>query len=193
MERLPNILSTIRILLTPIFLVLFFEPELWIKLIALGVYIIAAITDFFDGYYARKYNIETSIGAFLDPFADKLLTLSGFAVLPFIAADQFPWWAIISIAIRDISITLLRLWAQRKKIEIQTSSLAKLKTTVQMIFLYVGLVLGVFKGAPIFLGDWVSLILSTDLMFWLLVLVTGITVYSGAQYLSQNRHLFQLA
>ena len=86
MERLPNILSTIRILLTPVFLVLFFEPELWIKLIALGVYIIAAITDFFDGYYARKYNIETSIGAFLDPFADKLLTLSGFAVLPFIAA-----------------------------------------------------------------------------------------------------------
>ena len=72
MERLPNILSTIRILLTPIFLVLFFEPELWIKLIALGVYIIAAITDFFDGYYARKYNIETSIGAFLDPFADKV-------------------------------------------------------------------------------------------------------------------------
>ena len=66
MERLPNILSTIRILLTPVFLVLFFEPELWIKLIALGVYIIAAITDFFDGYYARKYNIETSMGAFLD-------------------------------------------------------------------------------------------------------------------------------
>ncbi|MBK97763.1 MAG: hypothetical protein CL672_03110 [Balneola sp.] len=62
-----------------------------------------------------------------------------------------------------------------------------------MIFLYMGLILGVFKGAPIFLGDWVSLILSTDLMFWLLVLVTGITVYSGVQYLSKNRHLFQLA
>ena len=120
MERLPNILSTIRILLTPVFLVLFFEPELWIKLIALGVYIIAAITDFFDGYYARKYNIETSLGAFLDPFADKLLTLSGFAVLPFIAADQFPWWAIIAIAVRDISITLLRLWARRKNLEMQT-------------------------------------------------------------------------
>ena len=191
MRSLPNILSIIRILLTPVFLVLFFEPELWQKILALVVYIIAAITDFFDGYYARKYNIETTVGAFLDPFADKLLTLSGFAVLPFISPDQFPWWAIIMIAIRDVFITLLRVWANRKNLPMTTSKLAKTKTTVQMVFLYLGLIIGVFKDASFFLGEWIALILSTNTMFLLLLAVTLFTVYSGVEYLLNNKRLFQ--
>ena len=191
MRSLPNILSTIRILLTPVFLVLFFEPELWLKILALIVYIIAAITDFFDGYYARKHNIETTVGAFLDPFADKLLTLSGFAVLPFISAEQFPWWAIGMIAVRDVFITLLRVWANRKKLPMATSKLAKTKTTVQMIFLYLGLIIGVFKDATFFLGEWIALLLSTNIMFILLVAVTLFTVYSGIEYILNNKRLFQ--
>jgi len=191
MRSLPNILSTIRILLTPVFLVLFFEPELWLKILALIIYIIAAITDFFDGYYARKYNIETTMGAFLDPFADKLLTLSGFAVLPFISSEQFPWWAIGVIAFRDVFITLLRVWANRKKLPMATSKLAKTKTTVQMIFLYLGLIIGVFKDATFFLGDWITLLLSTNIMFILLVAVTLFTVYSGIEYILNNKRLFQ--
>jgi CDP-diacylglycerol--glycerol-3-phosphate 3-phosphatidyltransferase len=191
MRSLPNILSTIRILLTPVFLVLFFEPELWLKILALIIYIIAAITDFFDGYYARKYNIETTVGAFLDPFADKLLTLSGFAVLPFISAEQFPWWAIGMIAFRDVFITLLRVWANRKKLPMATSKLAKTKTTVQMIFLYLGLIIGVFKDATFFLGEWITLLLSTNVMFILLVVVTLFTVYSGIEYVLNNKRLFK--
>lgn len=104
MHRIPNILSSIRILLSPVFLVLFFQDEFLWKAIGLAVYIIAAITDYFDGYYARKYKTESDFGVFLDPLADKFLTFSGFFVLPFIDPVQFPWWAIILIIIDRKSV-----------------------------------------------------------------------------------------
>ena len=72
-----------------------------------------------------------------------------------------------------------------------TSKLAKTKTTVQMVFLYLGLIIGVFKDASFFLGEWIALILSTNTMFLLLLAVTLFTVYSGVEYLLNNKRLFQ--
>jgi CDP-diacylglycerol--glycerol-3-phosphate 3-phosphatidyltransferase len=162
-----------------------------LKALGLAVFIIAAVTDYFDGYYARKYQLESPLGAFLDPLADKFLTFSGFIVLPFIAADQFPWWAIILIMLRDVTITLFRVYTKRKKQPMVTRFTAKAKTTVQMVFLYIGLVVGLFQGVNFFAGEWVALLLSTDILLYLMIFVTSVTLYSGVEYLVINRAVFR--
>ncbi len=188
MHRLPNILSGVRIVLAPVFLFLFFQDDFLMKAIGLGVYIIAAITDYYDGYFARKYKVFSDFGAFLDPLADKFLTFSGFIVLPFIALEQFPWWAIILIIIRDTVITILRVYMKRKNVNMQTRFTAKIKTTIQMVFLYIGLAVGLFQGVDFFAGVWVDWILSTDILLYLMIFVTAVTVYSGIEYLVVNRN-----
>ncbi len=190
MHRVPNILSGTRIILSPIFLILWFQGEFWLKAIALAVYIIAAITDYFDGYYARKYQVETNLGIFLDPLADKFLTFSGFIVLPFIDSSQFPWWAIGLIIFRDVFITVLRVYMKKKNQTMQTRFTAKAKTTIQMIFLYIGLVAGLFQGVDFFVGDWVELLLSTNILLVLMIFVTFVTLYSGFEYIYINRAVF---
>lgn len=187
MHRLPNILSGVRIVLAPVFLVLFFQDDFLLKAIGLAVYIIAAITDYYDGYFARKYKVYTDFGAFLDPLADKFLTFSGFIVLPFIAVDQFPWWAIGLIIVRDTVITVLRVYMKRKKVTMETRFTAKIKTTIQMVFLYIGLAVGLFQGVDFFAGAWVEWILDTNILLILMLFVTAVTVYSGIEYLYVNR------
>ena len=158
------------------------------KAIGLGVYIIAAITDYYDGYFARKYEVYSDFGAFLDPLADKFLTFSGFIVLPFIAADQFPWWAIILIIFRDTVITILRVYMKQRNVSMITRKTAKIKTTIQMVFLYLGLCIGLFQNVDFFAGEWVEWILSTNILLYLMIFVTGVTIYSGVEYLVVNQH-----
>lgn len=190
MHRIPNILSSVRIILSPVFLFLWFQDEFILKLLGLVVYIIAAVTDYFDGYYARKYQVESKVGIFLDPLADKFLTFSGFFVLPFIDADLFPWWAIGVIIFRDVVITVLRVYTNRKKQPMVTRFTAKAKTTVQLIFLYLGLVVGLFQNVDFFLGDWARLLLQTDILLYLLIFVASFTLYSGIEYLYVNKSVF---
>ena len=188
MHLLPNILSGLRIILAPVFLILFFQDDFIMKAIGLGVYIIAAITDYYDGYFARKYEVYSDFGAFLDPLADKFLTFSGFIVLPFIAADQFPWWAIILIIFRDTVITILRVYMKQRNVSMITRKTAKIKTTIQMVFLYLGLCIGLFQNVDFFAGEWVEWILSTNILLYLMIFVTGVTIYSGVEYLVVNQH-----
>ena len=188
MHLLPNILSGLRIILAPVFLILFFQDDFIMKAIGLGVYIIAAITDYYDGYFARKYEVYSDFGAFLDPLADKFLTFSGFIVLPFIAADQFPWWAIILIIFRDTVITILRLYMKQRNVSMITRKTAKIKTTIQMVFLYLGLCIGLFQNVDFFAGEWVEWILSTNILLYLMIFITGVTIYSGVEYLVVNQH-----
>lgn len=191
MHRLPNILSSIRIILSPIFLLLWFQDEFLLKALGLAVYIIAAVTDYFDGYYARKFEVQSKLGVFLDPLADKFLTFSGFIVLPFIDAEQFPWWAIGIIIFRDIVITIFRIYTNRKEQPMVTRFTAKAKTTIQMIFLYIGLVVGLFQNVDFFVGDWVQLILQTDILLYLMIFVASVTLYSGVEYIVVNRMVFK--
>src|SRR5690625_8013345 len=96
------------------------------------VFTIAALTDAFDGYLARKHKVESKLGGFLDPLADKFLTIAGFICLPFLDPTQFPWWAIILIVLRDIIVTALRLFASSKNLFMETRSPATLKTPIQI-------------------------------------------------------------
>lgn len=190
MKSLPNILSGTRLLMAPIFFFLFIQDDLLWRGISLVVFSIAALTDFFDGYFARKYEVESNFGIFLDPLADKFLTFAGFVCLPFVDSSQFVWWAIILIVIRDVTITLLRIYSDRQGIVMQTRKTAKIKTAAQMGYLYIALLLGFLILIPGTTSEIVRTIFSTDILYWGLIAVTAITVYSGIEYLYVNRNLF---
>lgn len=191
MKSLPNILSSLRIILAPVFLYLYLEGGLILGSLSILVFTIAAITDYFDGHYARKYETETSLGVFLDPLADKVLTFSAFIVLPFIDPTQFPWWAVILIIVRDVFMTGLRVYANKKEMQMKTRSFAKTKTTIQLTFLYIALLLGVFEGTGNIIAEWSEIVLNSGVMFWLMMFVTFITVYSGIEYVFTNKKLFR--
>jgi len=188
-DKVPNLLSSFRLLMAPLFLFLFIQEDLLLRGISLVVFAIAAITDAIDGYLARKYNVESEIGIFLDPLADKFLTFAGFVCLPFLDPSQFPWWAVALIVLRDVSITLLRIYTKRKNITLETRNTAKIKTAIQMAFLYVTLLTGfllLFGGR---FGEVVSSIFDTNIFYWGMMIVTAITVYSGIEYIVVNRKI----
>lgn len=190
MKNVPNILSALRILLAPLFIVLYLQDEILYRSLSIAVFAIAAVTDYFDGYIAREFNAGSKLGNFLDPLADKILTISGFIVLPFIAPTIFPIIPIILIIIRDIGITFLRLFAERRQITVQTRKSAKFKTVVQMIFLYLALLAGLFIQADVFPGDVTRLIFESGVFTWSLYFVAFITVYTGIEYIVINYRLF---
>ncbi|TVQ65840.1 MAG: CDP-alcohol phosphatidyltransferase family protein [Balneolaceae bacterium] len=176
--------------MAPVFLFLFIQEDLLLRGISLVVFAIAAITDAFDGYFARKYDAESEFGVFMDPLADKFLTFAGFVCLPFLDPHQFPWWAILLIVVRDAGVTMLRVFSKRKGFNLETLRSAKIKTAVQMGYLYVALLFGflLLFGGPF--GELVDSIYQTNLFYWALMLVTAITVYTGFEYILVNRALF---
>lgn len=190
MKRVPNILSASRIVLAPLFFYLYLQESLFLTGLGLAVFVFAAITDYLDGYFARRYNSTSSIGTFLDPLADKILTFAGFLCLPFIDADQFPWWIFGIIVFRDMFVTLLRVWADRKNLPMQTRYSAKVKTLVQLVFLYVALIAGMLRKAEGTFGEMADSLLQSGVSSWLFVVVMVVTVYTGMEYIWINRRLF---
>lgn len=170
---------------------MYVQDELIWTSLSIAIFAIAAVTDYFDGYIARHYKAGSKTGVFLDPLADKFLTFAGFICLPFISTEQFPWWAIIVIFLRDIFVTGLRMWADRRGYEMKTLFTAKVKTLAQMVFLPFALLVGVFIQADVTLGEYSRLLMETDIMKWLLYLVTFITAYTGIEYIWVNRKLFR--
>jgi CDP-diacylglycerol--glycerol-3-phosphate 3-phosphatidyltransferase len=191
MKNVPNILSALRICLAPVFVVLYIQDEVLYRSLSIAVFAVAAFTDYMDGYIARNFNAKSRLGNFLDPLADKILTFSGFIVLPFVSASVFHVLPIVLIIFRDTFITLLRLFAERKKQTMQTRKSAKWKTMTQMVFLYAALLVGLFVQADVFPGDWARWLFATGVFTWSLYLVALVTVYTGIEYVVVNLHLFR--
>lgn len=193
MHRLPNILSFSRIILAPVFLWMYLQDDLVLRSLSIAVFVVAALTDFADGFVARRMRYESRFGVFLDPLADKLLTFAGFVCLPFVDRELYPWWAVAVIVVRDSAVTGLRVHAQQKGIQVQTRYSAKVKTFVQMVFLYVALILGVAveSSNPILIYS--GAIMSSWAMYGFMMAVVALTVYSGLEYLVVNRGIWSRA
>lgn len=176
MKNLPNILTFFRIAILPVIIGLFFIPEAWAAWSALGLYTVASITDFLDGYLARKMKTESALGTFLDPISDKifiaalLVTLVGFDRLEGV-------WMIpaIIILIREFLIAGLREFLGPQDIQLPVSKLAKWKTTVQMVTM-----------GFLVVGDYGDVILPHTLTYghWGLVVAALLTVITGWGYLT---------
>jgi len=184
---LPNQLTILRIILSPVFLYLFLSDIIWMKQVSIAVYIVAALSDWYDGWLARKFNYITSWGKFWDPLADKILTSAAF--IGFAIVDLIPWWMVIIIVGRDVLITLLRVFADLKSYTFTTSYYAKWKTLIQMIFLYYLLILFVARYTPEInsvYGNLISSLLNAQLIFFIALLITAVTFHSGILYVKRN-------
>jgi CDP-diacylglycerol---glycerol-3-phosphate 3-phosphatidyltransferase len=184
---LPNQLTILRIILSPIFLILFLSDVVWMKQVSVIVYIIAALSDWYDGWLARKFNYITSWGKFWDPLADKILTSVAF--IGFAVVELIPWWMVIIIVGRDVLITLLRVFADMKNYIFITSYYAKWKTLLQMVFLYYLLIFFVAQSCPEINATYknlISILLNDQLIFIIAALITAITFHSGVHYIYRN-------
>ncbi|MBE5953612.1 MAG: CDP-diacylglycerol--glycerol-3-phosphate 3-phosphatidyltransferase [Lachnospiraceae bacterium] len=132
--NLPNKLTVLRVILIPFFLVaLMVDAIPYGKWIAVGIFIIASLTDMLDGKIARKYNLITNFGKFMDPLADKLLVCS--AMIALIELDRIPAWIVIIIIAREFIISGFRLVASDNGIVIAAGWWGKVKTVVQMVMI----------------------------------------------------------
>ncbi len=183
MKHVPNAITISRIILTPVVLVLLFMDSFEAQLGALVVFVVAAITDYYDGKLARSMKVGSRLGKFLDPLADKILVLGTFISFSVLMPDIVPWWAVALIAARDALVTGLRTWHEAKGRSLRTMPLAKAKTTVQLVFL-IGmlLLLTLSKMTGVFLeaGTWV---LESPVPWWSMIIVVTFTVITGLAYL----------
>ncbi len=169
----PNVISVVRILLIPAFVLLIVrdtDAALWL---AAAIFTIGAASDFLDGYLARRHQMKTATGAWLDPLSDKLFVAIPAIVLSIRGA--FPWWATAVIVAREVAVTWLR-WRldQGGGVSMPASRVAKLKTASQLVAIGLSI-------AP--LGEaWDAAVLVVT------VVAVALTLYSGWEYFVTGRH-----
>ncbi|MBN2829042.1 MAG: CDP-diacylglycerol--glycerol-3-phosphate 3-phosphatidyltransferase [Candidatus Cloacimonetes bacterium] len=174
-KNIPNILTTARMILVPVFLYFAFI-ENW--LVALVIFVIASLTDYFDGYLARKYQLVSNYGKLMDPLADKLLVLAAVFVVTFIPVRLLHPVIFVVIALREIAVTILRDVYARKQIIIPANIWGKLKTVTQMAGLIFAMLFLMFLNS----NDAVRV--GLQLYFWIVALIT---VLSGSNYFILKR------
>ena len=186
MKYIPNMLTVLRILFTPLFIFFIFSDIKYSKMLALLIFSLASLTDYFDGFFARKYNVVSEFGKFLDPVADKLLILSAFLSFLFlpVLSSVISIWMFLVILFRDIFITGLKVLLNSTGKKIQTSKFAKFKTAFQMIAVYSILVyLLANKYNSIDALDQYNAIW---FLYILMILTTLMTLISGLRYIIKN-------
>lgn len=182
MKYIPNALTITRIVVTPILLFLLVSDTLTGYAWAFGLFVFASISDYLDGKLARLYKIGSSLGQYLDPFADKILVLGTFIALIFVLPELVPVWAVVLIAVRDVAVTSLRSWARMTGRNLTTMRSAKIKTTFQLTFLILTLLLLTLSRIPGTVGQSVLPVLQGDFLYWFLVVVVLVTLASGVLY-----------
>ena len=167
----PNKLTTLRVILVPFFILAFYielKANKNALIIATIIFVIASITDFFDGYLARKYNLVTDFGKFVDPLADKILVAA--ALICLVQASRVEAWMVVLIISREYAISILRAIAASSGMVLAASKGGKLKTATQMIAI-------------------IMLMLAIPFANYVMYVAVILTFYSGAQYIYSNRHL----
>lgn len=170
----PNRLSILRVALIPVCVLFLQFSNTACQVLALLTFMLAASTDFLDGYLARKHQLVTNLGKFLDPVADKLLVLSTFIAL--CGLGRFPAWACIVILFRELAVDGLRLIAVEQGRVIAAGKLGKIKTTLQMVTIILLLLNFWHIFAPAI--EWVMISLSL-----------AMTLVSGVDYFVRNREV----
>jgi len=188
---IPNQLTALRILLVPVFVVLLLQVDPYLKLLGVFVFVVASLTDLYDGYHARKYGVTTRLGAFLDPLADKLLITAAF--LLYVGMGFLTLWMVVLVVVRDVVVTALRVYAEFKNRPVVTSMEAKYKTLVQNIFVYLIMALILMKEAA-FSGANVAVMtnrfLFSGYLNYIMLAVTVFTVYTGISYMVSNWRIY---
>ncbi|MFA9558017.1 CDP-diacylglycerol--glycerol-3-phosphate 3-phosphatidyltransferase [Evansella sp. AB-rgal1] len=186
--NVPNQITISRIFLIPVFMIFLLVPFTWgdIRLfgaiipthhfIAAIIFILASATDWLDGYYARKYDLVTNMGKFLDPLADKLLITAAFVSL--VGLEMFPAWAAIVILTREFAVTGLRLVAAGEGSVLAAGKGGKLKMVSQII-----------AASAVMLHNTIFELLSIPFATIMIYITVILTVWSGLDYFIKNKHV----
>ena len=179
--NLPNKLTMMRVVLVPVFMVFAAlakygtaDFNATFSLVAGIIFTVASITDFLDGYIARKNHLVTDFGKFMDPLADKLLVVA--AMLLFVEQHQMPAWALLLVVAREFAVTGLRLIAVDNGRVIAAAWSGKIKTASTMVAICLMLLWNI---------PWLNTVC------WVVIVVT--TVYSGVEYFVKNHDVFRKA
>jgi len=171
--NIPNLLTLLRVALIPVFILLFYLPFAWSYWAAAAVFALAAVTDWFDGYLARRWEQSTPFGAFLDPVADKLMVAVALVLL--VEEHANLWLSLPAVIIigREIVVSALREWMAElgARAQVAVSNMGKWKTAAQMVALVILL------GNPPQPTIWVGL------GYMLLIVAAALTLWSMLQYL----------
>ena len=186
--NVPNLITVFRLLLTLVFIFLISQESLAAQACALSVFTLAAFSDFYDGYYARKHGQISAFGKMMDPIADKFLILSAF----FIAMHMriiFVWMFAV-IFVREVLITGLRLWVMRSGETLAAEAAGKVKTVLQIIAIYL-IILFIMAAHLTTDAAW-----QREIILWMsrlinvmMLAVVFVTVWSGISFLRNNRRV----
>ena len=190
--NLPNKLTIARIILAPIFMIFLLIDNMYLRYLSTLIFIVAALTDAYDGYLARKTGVITGFGKFMDPLADKILVSTAF--ISFVALGYVQTWMVLVIILREFFVTGFRSLAAYKGVVIMPSYWAKWKTGCQMMVIIIILVYINLKSTLISLGnDWS--VFTTDSIFRIfdvMIFITMLlTVGTGIDYLVKNAFLLK--
>lgn len=169
--NIPNSLTIIRILLIPVFILVFYLPYRWTHAAAASLFTLGAITDWLDGYLARKLDQQSRFGAFLDPVADKLLVAVALVLL--VQSDPRVWLAITAAIIigREIAVSALREFmaemGQRSRVKVAT--VGKIKTTAQMLAIILMIYRVPVGEVPVYAIGFVLLVIAAGLTLWSMI------------------------
>lgn len=185
--NLPNKLTLSRLGLTLAFLAALFSRVRFSGTWALFFFILAGLTDFFDGRIARRNKTITNFGILMDPLADKILICSAF--ITFVGQDLIPAWMVVVIVARELAITGLRLLAAGRQMVLAAEGYGKHKTVSQIVAVIAVLILSSYpewgEWSSRFFGPWMGWV--KEIAVWLAVLLT---IFSGAIYLWRNRAIY---
>ncbi len=177
--NLANKLTILRVILIPVFLVILLSSLISAPLnryIAVGIFVVASLTDFLDGYIARSRNMVTNFGKFMDPLADKLLVCA--ALISMVELGDLPAWVVIIIISREFAITGFRTLAMEANIVMAASWWGKIKTTTQML-----MIIFVLLELPSVSAQMIGKIL--------IVLAVFFTIVSGVDYIVKNKQVLK--
>lgn len=169
--NIPNMLTLLRIALIPVYVVLFYLPAGWAYKVCAFVFAVAAITDLLDGWLARRLQQVSSLGAFLDPVADKLMVSTALVLL--VQRDPQPWVALSALVIigREITISALREWMAElgERTQVAVSMVGKFKTATQMTAIFFMIYQAPYGGFATYTVGLVLLYIATILTLWSMV------------------------
>lgn len=186
----PNQLTLLRILLSPVFVALFLSPHADFRLWSVVVFFIAMLTDWYDGWVARRWGFITKWGSYFDPIADKIFISAAF--FSFIFRDLVPTWTVWVVVVRDVGVTFLRSYAELQGISFETSFSAKVKTFLQFLALYYILLTSVGASAlppGSMLQTFFQGVSSPAVNDAVMIFIAIFTLVTGLQYLYTNRSL----
>ncbi len=180
--NLPNRLTLLRFGLGVTFLTCLVNSQYtqWL-LTALCVFVAAGFTDLYDGLLARRYGMETDFGRFMDPLADKIITMTAFVYFVQIPELGWPAWLVVTLLARELAVSGLRTLAARRERVLAAATSGKYKTAVQMTGIVVVLLGLIFYRSGFVAREWLNGV-SWTTMFLILIL----TIYSGVEYYYQN-------